>query len=112
MRRGERVRVKLLAKVDKWFQGRTGTVNVSRQQGVATKGAIMDGLNMEIIKSLRIPLPPLRLQQKFAALVEQVERLRAAQREALRQAEHLFQTLLHRAFSETDSPAAKTEAVL
>ncbi len=85
---------------------------VSRQQGVATKGAIMDGLNMEIIKSLRIPLPPLRLQQRFAALVEQVERLRAAQREALRQAEHLFQTLLHRAFSETDSPAAKTEAVV
>jgi hypothetical protein len=27
MRCGERVRVKLLAKVDKWFQGRTGTVD-------------------------------------------------------------------------------------
>jgi len=26
MRRGERVRVKLLAKVNKWFQGRAGTV--------------------------------------------------------------------------------------
>ena len=72
---------------------------IRRQQGVATKGSIMDGLNMEIIKSLRIPLPPLRLQQKFAAMTEQVERLRAAQREALRQAEHLFQTLLHRSFS-------------
>jgi hypothetical protein len=29
------------------------------------------------------------------------ERLRAAQRESLRQAEHLFQSLLHRAFEET-----------
>ena len=76
---------------------------VRRQQRVATKGSIMDGLNMEIIKSLRIPLPPLRLQQKFVALVQRVEHLRAVQREALRQAEHLFQTLLHRAFSETDS---------
>jgi type I restriction enzyme S subunit len=66
---------------------------------VAVKGAIMDGLNMEIIKGLRIPLPPLRLQQKFAALVERVECLRAVQREALRQAEHLFASLLHRAFS-------------
>jgi len=28
------------------------------------------------------------------------EHLRATQREALRQAEHLFQTLLHQAFSE------------
>lgn len=72
---------------------------VCRQRGVATKGAIMDGLNMEIIKGLRIPLPPLALQQKFAALVERVERLRAVQRESLRQAEHLFASLLHRAFS-------------
>jgi type I restriction enzyme S subunit len=72
---------------------------VHHQQNVATKGSIMDGLNMEIIKSLRIPLPPLRLQQKFAALVQRVERLRAVQREALRQAEHLFASLLDRAFS-------------
>jgi type I restriction enzyme S subunit len=48
---------------------------------------------------LQIPLPPLPLQQKFAALVEQVERLRAVQREALRQAEHLFAFLLRGAFS-------------
>jgi type I restriction enzyme, S subunit len=72
---------------------------VSRQRGVAMKGAIMDGLNMEIIKGLRIPLPPLPLQQRFAALMEQVKRLRAVQREALRQAEHLFASLLHNAFS-------------
>jgi len=72
---------------------------VSRQRGMAMKGAIMEGLNMEIIKGLRIPLPPLPLQQKFAALVKRVERLRAVQREALRQAEHLFASLLHRAFS-------------
>ena len=71
---------------------------IRRQLGVATKGAIMDGLNMEIIRGLRIPVPPLSLQQKFAALVERVERLRAVQREALRQAEHLFASLLHRAF--------------
>ena len=73
---------------------------IRRQLGVLQKGAIMDGLNMEIIKGLRFPLPPLPLQQKFAALVEHHERLRATKREALRQAEHLFQTLLHQAFSE------------
>lgn len=48
---------------------------------------------------LQIQLPPLALQQKFAALVDRMERLRAAQREALRQAEHLFASLLQRAFS-------------
>ena len=50
-------------------------------------------------KEISVPVPPLPLQQKFAALVERVERLRAVQREALRQAEHLFASLLHRAFS-------------
>lgn len=48
---------------------------------------------------LQIPLPPYPLQQKFAALVEQVERLRAVQQEASRQAEHLFASVLHSAFS-------------
>ena len=51
-------------------------------------------------KEISVPVPPLRLQQKFAGLVERVERLRAVQQEALRQAEHLFQTLLHCAFSD------------
>lgn len=50
-------------------------------------------------KTLLLLVPPLSLQQKFAAIVRRFERLRAQQREAERQAEHLFQTLLHRAFS-------------
>lgn len=37
-----------------------------------------------------------QLQQKFAALVDRVEHLRAVQREALRQVEHLFASLLDR----------------
>lgn len=60
-------------------------------------------VSMGELARLPIPVPPLPLQQKFAALVERVERLRAVQREALRQAEHLFQTLLRRAFCDTDS---------
>jgi type I restriction enzyme, S subunit len=78
---------------------RSLTFYVRHQLRVATKGAILEGLNMEIIKSLRIPLPPLRLQQQFAAPVERVERLRSVQREALRQSEHLFHSLLQQAFS-------------
>jgi type I restriction enzyme, S subunit len=50
-------------------------------------------------KEIAIPIPPLPQQHHFAALVAQHERLRANQREALRQAEHLFQSLLNRAFS-------------
>ena len=42
--------------------------------------------------------PALPLEQQFVRIVQQSERLRAQQREAERQAEHLFQTLLQRAF--------------
>ncbi len=64
-----------------------------------TTGAIQAHFNIERAKKLVIPLPPLPLQQHFAALVARVEHLRAAQREGLRQAEHLFASLLRRAFS-------------
>ena len=66
--------------------------------GLSERGAIMPGLNMGIIKDLAVPTPPLPLQEQFAQVVRRTERLRAQQREAARQAEHLFQTLLHRAF--------------
>ncbi|MGB8644424.1 MAG: restriction endonuclease subunit S [Anaerolineae bacterium] len=56
-------------------------------------------INLEILRELEVALPPLHLQQQFGGIVHQFERLRAQQREAERQAEHLFQTLLHRAFN-------------
>ncbi len=55
-------------------------------------------LNMTTVKEIVIALPPLPLQQKFTQIVQKYEHLRAQQREAERQAEHLFQSLLHRAF--------------
>ena len=45
-----------------------------------------------------IPLPPLALQQEFTRIVHKFQRLHTQQPEAERQAEHLFQTLLHRTF--------------
>jgi type I restriction enzyme S subunit len=51
------------------------------------------------IQTFSFCFPPLPLQHKFAAIVERVERLRAVQREALRQAEHLFASLLYHAFN-------------
>lgn len=55
-------------------------------------------LNTGIMKKVPIILPPLPLQQKFAQIVQKTERLRTQQRESERQAEHLFQSLLDRAF--------------
>lgn len=64
----------------------------------ARKAVNQASINQQDVKSLVVPVPPLHLQQQFARIVHKFERLRAQQREAQRQAEHLFQTLLHRAF--------------
>lgn len=82
---------------------RSGLVRREIQIRASGTSGSMKNISKEDVRELRLPLPPFELQQKFAALVEQVERLRAVQREALRQAEHFFQTLLHRAFSEANS---------
>jgi type I restriction enzyme S subunit len=55
-------------------------------------------VNREELADTFIPVPPISLQQRFATVTERHDRLHAQQREALRQAEHLFDTLLHRAF--------------
>jgi type I restriction enzyme S subunit len=70
-----------------------------RDQIQGTTGAIQAHFNIERAKQVRVPVPSLVLQQRFVAMVERVERLRAVKREALRQAEHLFASLLQRAFS-------------
>jgi type I restriction enzyme, S subunit len=61
-------------------------------------GSAARGISSKNLAEIPIPVPPLSLQQSFAVLVERVERLRAVQWEGLRQAEHLFASLLHRAF--------------
>lgn len=62
-------------------------------------GGTMGILNAGLLRDWSVILPPISLQKQFVEMVERHERLCATQREALRQAEHLFQTLLHRAFT-------------
>ena len=55
-------------------------------------------INMTQLRATPVPLPPLVRQQHFSKLVTRHEHSRANQREALRQTDHLFQTVLHQAF--------------
>lgn len=64
-----------------------------------SRGGTQKFIALGDIRGFRVPIPPVPLQQKFTTLVERHERLRAGQREALRQAEHLFQSLLHQTFT-------------
>lgn len=68
------------------------------QAKAAARGVAQPTVNLSEIREFKIIVPPLSLQEKFAQIVQRFERLRTQQREADRQAEHLFQTILHRAF--------------
>jgi type I restriction enzyme S subunit len=75
----------------------------SRLARTETSKIMVEGTRLRFslgqFKEILVPLPPLLLQKKFAAQVERVECLRGSKREALRQSEHLFASLLYRAFS-------------
>lgn len=75
-----------------YFANRVGSLRTSSDEGAYSF------MNPGILKAVKIPRPPLHLQEQFAGHVRRLQRLRARQREAVRQAEHLFQTLLHKAF--------------
>lgn len=64
----------------------------------AQSGATRQGLNHENIRKIKIPIPPLSEQQKFAELVEKVEVLRARQHQSEQELENLFNSLMQRAF--------------
>jgi type I restriction enzyme S subunit len=71
---------------------------VLRQIAAANRGAIMSGLNLGLIKALRIPIPPPTTQREFTRATHRIRGL-AARMEAGGDAEMLFSSLVVRAFS-------------
>lgn len=63
-----------------------------------TKGSIMDGLNMGIIKAMPIPIPPLSEQREFAERARQVIAVRDRATSAGNADDDLFASLQARAF--------------
>ncbi|TAE89680.1 MAG: restriction endonuclease, partial [Verrucomicrobia bacterium] len=59
-------------------------------QGMCKSIVGMANINAQEFKSIPLPKPPLPLQQKFAAIVESVERQKAAQRAHLAELDALF----------------------
>ncbi len=75
-----------------------GTTAIKRQADNRIKGIGVPDLHLDQIQNFLLPLPPLPLQQKFAAIVESIERQKAAQRAHLAELDALFAALQHRAF--------------
>jgi type I restriction enzyme S subunit len=73
-----------------------GQLEIQRFQYGQTK----PGLALNQIGKFRIQVPALERQKEFTDLADRYESFRAIQTESLRQAEHLFRALLHRAFTD------------
>ncbi len=56
-------------------------------------------INLDILRNFEVMLPPKELQEEFAAIAAQCEQTHRQQQESARQSDHLFETLLHRAFA-------------
>lgn len=57
-------------------------------------------INLKILSALTVPVPPLPLQKEFAQRVSEIRELEAAQADSRQRVEHLFQSMLHRAFNQ------------
>ena len=63
-----------------------------------SQGVTMRNLNRTMIAGLKVGLPPLNLQHRFAAIVESIEQQRDRQRAHLAELDTLFASLQSRAF--------------
>lgn len=63
-----------------------------------TRGALMDGLNLTIIKNLSLFLPPKPLQDKFAEIVTQIENTTTIYQNSLNELNNLFGSITQKAF--------------
>lgn len=72
--------------------------DVERQLAQISGGAVMPGINVTKLKSLKVLAPPLPLQKEFAARVSEIRAVQAVQTISRRRLNDLFQSMLHRAF--------------
>ena len=63
------------------------------------KGIAQPHVYPKDLENIKIPLPPLPLQQKFASIVEQVEKLKEKQKQSKENINNLFNSLMQRAFN-------------
>ena len=69
-----------------------------RQLNQSNKGGVKAGLNFNDIKALKIPIPPIELQNQFAEKIALIEQQKALAKQELQESEDLFHCLLQKAF--------------
>ncbi|WP_338357515.1 restriction endonuclease subunit S [Yeosuana marina] len=63
-----------------------------------SRGGTMDIVNVGIMRKIKVPLPPIKLQNQFAERVQSIESQKAQAQQSLQKSEELFNSLLQKAF--------------
>ncbi len=84
--------------ISKFLQYAINHPFVKRQADKSIKGAGVPDLHLIEIKSFKIPVPPIELQNQFAHIVTKTETLKQQYQESLQQLEQLFGSLSQQAF--------------
>ena len=81
-----------------FFHSLLSTGALYREFSKKAAGAVVKNLNTKLVSQILVPVPPLDLQHRFAAIVESVEQQKASQRTHLAELDTLFASLQSRAF--------------
>ena len=74
------------------------TSEFKREVGKYCSTSLQPNISSNQINSIKIPLPPLPLQKKFAKIVEQVEKMKENVKKTKINSEELFDSLMSKAF--------------
>ena len=70
-----------------------------KQFNNGVKGIAIKHLHLNVIAALKIPIPPLELQNDFAAFVQQIDKSKFAVQKSLEKAETLYKSLMQEYFA-------------
>lgn len=94
------LRIRLAASANPEFlatQMRLST-DIKGQIGLMSGGAIMAGINVTKLKTMRVLVPPVDLQREFAIRLDSVTRQQSGAKRSAERLDELFASLQHRAF--------------
>ena len=82
-----------------YFHGTLLSPDAQKQIEERVRGIAQKTLNLSEIRKIKIPVPPLALQQQFAAFVQQIDKSKFTVQKSLKKAETLYKSLMQQYFA-------------
>ncbi len=76
-----------------YFYHLLGSDSTYRKFKSLAAGAVVKNLNIDLVKTVKVPLPPLAEQRRIAAILDKADALRAKRREAIAKLDQLLQSV-------------------